>query len=236
VIYPYQKTAEGLDIVPIKDLQNNFPNLYQYLLLNKQDLEKRNILPKPKTPDEWYRYGRHQSLERCEVDAKIVVGVLAVGNKYAIDYHQTLIASGGTAGYCMITLPETTQYSIYYIQAILNSKYIEWYSSLIGEVFRGGYIARGTKILKQLPIPAIDFDNEQQKALHDNIAQQQEQLITIYQQVDQYRKNNERRKLVTAERGFNQLLAIQNKKLSELFGLDNLDNLIPSIQELYATH
>ncbi|MFK7948170.1 MAG: N-6 DNA methylase [Saprospiraceae bacterium] len=236
VIYPYRKTADGLDIVPIEDLQNNFPNLYQYLLSNKSNLEKRNILPKPQTANEWYRYGRHQSLERCEVDAKIVVGVLAIGNKYAIDYNQTLIASGGTAGYCMITLPENSPYSIYYIQAVLNSKYIEWYSSLIGEVFRGGYIARGTKILKQLPIPTINFDNEQQQILHDDIAKRQKYLIAEYQKVDQYRKNNERRKLVRTERGFNQILAIQNEKLTELFGLEDLDTLVPSIQELYATH
>jgi len=236
VIYPYHKSVNRLDAVPIDILKNNHPRLYQYLYLHKADLEKRNILPKPKTPDEWYRYGRHQSLERCEVDAKIVVGVLAVGNKYAIDFHQTLIASGGTAGYCMITLPENSPYSIYYIQAILNSKYIEWYSSLIGEVFRGGYIARGTKILKQLPIRKIDFENEVEKALHDDISERQKQLIDEYQKLDTYRKNSNRRKLVQSERLFNRLLKTQNKKLSELFGLEDLDSLIPSIKELYATH
>lgn len=236
VIYPYQKMGNRLDAVPIDKLQNDYPKLYDYLLLNKADLEKRNILPTPKTPHEWYRYGRHQSLERCEVDAKIVVGVLAVGNKYAIDFHQTLIASGGTAGYCMVTLPENSPYSIYYIQAVLNSKYIEWYSSLIGEVFRGGYIARGTKILKQLPIRAIDFENEYEKALHDDISQRQKQLIDEYQKLDTYRKNNERRKAIQAERLFKRLLKAQNEKLKELFGLGDLDSLIPSIQELYATH
>jgi hypothetical protein len=55
-----------------------------------------------------YGYGRHQSLEKCDVPAKIIVGVLSQGNKYAIDYYRTLISSGGTAGYCMITLPDDT--------------------------------------------------------------------------------------------------------------------------------
>ncbi len=123
------------------------------------DNPKRDIKPTPETDNEWYRYGRHQSLDKCDVPAKIIVGVLSQGNKYAIDYYGTLISSGGTAGYCMITLPEDFAYSIYYIQALLNSKYLEWFSALNGEVFRGGYIARGTKVLKKFPIRLIDFQD-----------------------------------------------------------------------------
>jgi hypothetical protein len=99
-------------------------------------------------------------LDSCGLPQKIIVGVLSVGDKYAIDIHGTLISSGGTAGYCVVAVPETSDYSIYYIQAILNSKYLEWFSALYGEVFRGGYIARGTKVLKNLPIRKIDFSKQ----------------------------------------------------------------------------
>jgi hypothetical protein len=111
---------------------------------------KRDIKPRPKTTNEWHRYGRHQSLDNCGLSQKIIVGVLSVGDKYAIDTYGTLISSGGTAGYCVVALPDDCKYSIYYLQAILNSKYLEWFSALHGEVFRGGYIARGTKVLKNL--------------------------------------------------------------------------------------
>lgn len=88
---------------------------------------------------------------------------LSLSDKYAIDKKGTLVSSGGTAGYCLVSTPADCQYSIYYIQAILGSVQGEWLASLYGEIFRGGYIARGTKVLKQIRIPTIDFSNIEEK-------------------------------------------------------------------------
>ena len=79
--------------------------------------------------------------------------------KYAVDTQGTLVSSGGTAGYCMISRPANCKYSIYYIQALLASRQGEWLATLYGEVFQGGYIARGTKVLKQIPIRTINFND-----------------------------------------------------------------------------
>ncbi|MCI2228290.1 N-6 DNA methylase [Polaribacter sp. MSW13] len=236
VIYPYLKTKKGIQFVEIDKLETNYPNLFAFLnhYKNKLDNSKRDIKPTPETENEWYRYGRHQSLEKCDVPAKIIVGVLAKGNKYAIDYFGTLISSGGTAGYCMITLPNNFPYSIYYIQALLNSKYLEWFSALIGEVFRGGYIARGTKVLKKLPIKTIDFNSKEEKLKHDKIATIQEELINIQEKIDKNRTNN--RKLIPLQRQFE----IQKKELEQtlkiLYNLGESDSLIPLISEIYATN
>jgi len=172
VIYPYRDNTGRIEFITINELETNYPFAFKYFQFYKKVLAnpKRDIKPVPETKNEWYRFGRHQSLEACNVKAKIIVGVLSKGDKYAIDYNGTLISSGGTAGYCMITPPESSPYSIFYIQALLNSKYLEWISALYGEVFRGGFIARGTKILKRLPLKLIDFGNPNEKSLHDEIA------------------------------------------------------------------
>jgi type I restriction-modification system DNA methylase subunit len=230
VIYPYKKNKDEIDFVELNELIKNYPFLYRYLNSHKTKLIKRDIKPSPETQDEWYRYGRHQSLDRCEVDAKIIVGVLATGDKYAIDYNQTLISSGGTAGYCMISLPDDCPYNIYYIQAILNSKYLEWCSGLMGEVFRGGYIARGTKVLKRLPIKTINFANKEEKATHDDIAKRQEQLILLYNKSQQLGKRG-----AGLRRRFDSLIQEQQERLKALYGLEKKDSLVPSIEELYAT-
>jgi len=236
VIYPYLKTKKGIQFVEIDKLKTNYPNLFSFLnhYKSKLDNSKRDIKPTPETANEWYRFGRHQSLDKCDVPAKIIVGVLAQGNKYAIDYYGTLISSGGTAGYCMITLPDDFAYSIYYIQALLNSKYLEWFSALIGEVFRGGYIARGTKVLKKLPIRIIDFDNKKEKAIHDKIASIQKELIGIQGQIDKNKGNN--RKLIPLQRQFDSQKNELDKTLYTLFNLGESDNLIPLISKLYATN
>lgn len=236
VIYPYKKTTEGVVFIEIDELEKKFPFAFQYLSTFKNELSdpKRDIKPEPKSNDEWYRYGRHQSLEKCEVPEKIVVGVLSVGNKYAIDTYKTLISSGGTAGYCMITLPENTPYSPFYIQALLNSKYLEWYSSIIGEVFRGGYIARGTKILKKLPIKTIDFSKKEEKKLHDEIVRTQKELIEIQGELDENSKNS--RVLIPLQRKFENAKNNLNTLLEELFNVGDEDFIIPLISKIYEAH
>lgn len=230
VIYPYFKDENGnIKFVDIGSMRERYPNAYEYLLSHKDRLEERDVKPEPENDDEWYRYGRHQALDRCDVPAKIVVGVLSQGDKYAIDYEHTLISSGGTAGYCMITLPEDSDYSIYYIQALLNSKYLEWYSSLLGEVFRGGYIARGTKVLKKLPIRKIDFENNDDKEIHDKIAKIQEDLISLQTEIDLNTGND--RTLTPLKRQFDELHRELDRVLKELFGLREQDELVPLISK-----
>ncbi len=232
VIYPYKKVKGKIEFIKIYELEKRFPEAFKYLNHYKNILAKRDIKPAPETENEWYRYGRHQSLDKCDVPAKIIVGVLSQGNKYAIDYYSTLISSGGTAGYCMITLGYDCLYSIYYIQALLNSKYLEWFSALYGEVFRGGYIARGTKVLKQLPIRVIDFENKVDKELHDSISQIQRLLIDKQGEIDII--NGNKRKLVILQRQFDALKKTQDNNLKQLFNLGEMDNSIPLISEIYG--
>lgn len=236
VIYPYTRTKTGVDVIPLTTIKKKFPLAYNYLQANKAVLNnsKRDIKPIPQTQNEWHRYGRHQSLDSCGLPQKIIVGVLSVGDKYAIDIHGTLISSGGTAGYCVVAIPENSEYSIYYIQAILNSKYLEWFSALYGEVFRGGYIARGTKVLKNLPIRKIDFTNTKEKSLHDKIVEVQKELINIYDQIDANAGN--KRTLTPLQNQFAREKTNLEKLLAKLYDLGEDDLLIPLIKELYEAN
>lgn len=236
VIYPYKSTKTGVGLISLKDIKKNYPAAYKYLLHHKNILNnpKRDIKPIPQTKDEWHRYGRHQSLNKLGLPEKIIVGVLSVGDKYAIDFYGTLISSGGTAGYCGVSLPQDSPYSIYYIQALLNSKYLEWYSALLGEVFRGGYIARGTKVLKSLPIRSIDFTSAKEKGLHDKIAKTQKELINIYDKIDS--NSGDTRTLTPLHRQFAGGKRNLGKLLAKLYHLGNDDPLIPLIKGLYEAH
>ena len=195
---------------------------------------KRDIKPKPETDNEWYRYGRHQSLENCILPEKIIVGVLSRGDKYAIYTHGALISSGGTAGYCAIGIPEDCPYSVYYIQAILNSKYLEWFCSIYGEVFRGGYIARGTKVLNRLPIRTIDFSDMAQKAPYDDIVRCQKELIDIFTEIDNHA--NDARQILPLRRQFTDKRSKMDHFLKLLYGLEGKDSRIPLIREIYEAH
>jgi hypothetical protein len=233
VVFPYTTTKTGVEVIPLATIRKNYPSAFDYLQKHKAILNspKRDTKPEPTSSDEWHRYGRHQSLDSCGLPEKIIVGVLSVGDKYAVDSHGTLISSGGTAGYCVIAIPTESDYSIYYVQAILNSKYLEWFSALYGEVFRGGYIARGTKVLKNLPTRTIDFTDAKEKAAHDNIVKTQKALIAIFDQMDASAGNN--RLLTPLQRQFKQEQSSLAKQLAALYNLGADDSAIPLIKELY---
>ena len=236
VFFPYKKDNDGhLQLIPLTTIQRRYPLFYTFLMAAKPELDKasRDIQPKPTTADEWYRYGRHQSLEACEVEEKMIVGVLAQTDKYAIDNNGTLVSSGGTAGYCLVSIPSDSQYSIYYIQAILGAIQGEWLASLYGEIFRGGYIARGTKVLKQIPIREIDFTDQNERNVHDDIADRQKRLIELGDKISKAAKN--RRSLIPLQRQFDLLKHEQQNVINMLYGMTNDEvSLIPKIKELYA--
>lgn len=234
VIYPYQVIKGKAEFIVEKQFKKNYPFAYKYLVNNKSRLAERDVKPIPKTKNEWYRYGRSQYLELGEIKEKIIIGVMSSGEKYPIDFSKTLHTAGGTAGYCSIYLSPKNQYSIYYLQAILNSRYVEWIIHLRGEVFRGGYIARGTKVLNNLPIRKIDFANVKDKPLHDKIVELQKELIKIQDGIDANIGN--KRALTPLQSQFSREKIALEKLLAKLYNLGNDDSLIPLIKELYEAN
>lgn len=238
VIFPYKKNCAGrLELISLATIQRLYPYFYAYLIDAKNELDKpsRDIKPAPTTPNEWYRYGRQQSLEACEVEEKMIVGVLSQADKYAIDNKGTLVSSGGTAGYCMVCVPTDKQYSIYYIQALLGSVQGEWLASLYGEIFRGGYIARGTKVLKQIPIRTINFTDDADVAKHNDIADRQKQLIAIGDKLAKVSGNP--RKTAPLQRQFEAMREQQQNAINSLYGMTKEEQLkIPLIKEIYAAN
>lgn len=236
VIYPYQNSQKGVQIIPLDVIQKKYPFAYDYFQKHKAVLSnpKRDIKPEPATTDEWHRFGRQQGLNIITKKEKIILGVLSSGDKYAIDDYGTLFTSGGTAGYCAITFPDNFSYSPYYIQAVLNSKYVEWFVILTGEVFRGSYFARGTKVLNNLPIRKIDFTNGNEKALHDKIVDSQKELISLQDQMDSNAGN--KRGLTPLQRQFEKEKENLAMLLAGLYDLGNDDPLIPLIKDLYEAN
>ena len=236
VIFPYKRRTDGkLDVIQLSTIQRKFPYFYNYLRVIKSELDRpdRDIKPAPTTANEWHRFGRHQSLEACEIAEKIIVGVLAQENKYAVDTNGTLVSSGGTAGYCLVSIPADSQYSIYYIQAILGSIQGEWLASLYGEIFRGGFIARGTKVLKQIPVRTIDFNNLADVTAHKEIVERQKSLISLGDRIAA--NGNNARKATPLKRKFELLKKEQQQAINNLYGMTEEEvSLIPKIKELYA--
>ncbi|MES2652982.1 MAG: Eco57I restriction-modification methylase domain-containing protein [Bacteroidota bacterium] len=237
VIYPYRINGSATELISLLEIEKKYPEAFKYLMLNEPKLNgaKRDIKPVPSNSNEWHRFGRSQGLNIVNKPEKIIVGVLSNGDKYSIDKYGTLFTSGGTAGYCAITLPDACPYSIYYLQAILNSKYVEWFVILTGEIFRGSYFARGTKVLNNLPIRQIDFSDKVQKDTHNRIANIQMILIGLQSEID--RNYGNKRIVDPLKRQFEIEKANLENELFMLYGLTvDLDKSIPTIKGLYEAN
>lgn len=174
IIFPY--TAAGT-LIDIETMQRDYAGTYQYLLdyyeylvpkcLNKG---KGRDIPNA-THETWYQYGRSQSLTAFINTPKLIVRVLSKEPMYAYDEKDMLIASGGTAGYCAVAALQGSKYDLSYIQAWLNHPYTEKYLTMMGSDFENGFTARGTYSLKTVPFIDLDFSDNGQKAIYDEVVE-----------------------------------------------------------------
>ncbi len=188
VIYPYfiQNIGNQLvaKIIPPDVMQATFSLAYQWLQHNQGVLEKRRMDARRSSTEEWYRYGRSQGLTVFENRPKIIVGINSLGDKYVYDETNTLLAPGGTAGECSISLfsdhPEKSPYDLYFILALLNHKAVEYFCRKRGNHTQHGWYGRGTSVLEEIPIPIIDLTTDNEKHhLYESIVAKCKELCEV---------------------------------------------------------
>lgn len=182
IIFPYDGDGKlyTLDI-----MQHTFPNTLSYLKDNYDELKPKQVdtagrrdVPHA-TKDTWYQFGRDQALTAFNDKTKLIVGVLSKKPKYLYDKSNLVIASGGTAGYCAIGEKQGSKYCLEYLQAYLTHPVTEKLLSIIGSDFEGGFYSRGTSVLEIIPIKKLDFGDEAQKELYDNVVSYSRRIYEI---------------------------------------------------------
>ncbi|MCP4357335.1 MAG: N-6 DNA methylase [Chloroflexi bacterium] len=228
VIFPYVVDRVNgrlaTTIIPPQTMQTDYPLAYAWLQHNQATLMRRDISPKPYPADEWYRFGRQQALATFENRAKIIVGVNSLGDKYVYDETNSLLASGGTAGECAIAAFQNknkrSPYDLQFIHALLNHKAIEFFCRKRGSPFRGGWFARGTAVLKEIPIPNIDITTDNpRRQLYREITSTNQKLHHIGHTLNSAASASERKRLERQQR------ALKNKMdgmINQLYGIEHL--------------
>jgi hypothetical protein len=184
----------------------------------------RDVRPVPSSAEEWYRYGRDQALTAFENRAKIVVGVNSLGDKYVYDDSNALLASGGTAGECAIAAfrgdDRRSLYDLYFILALLNHKAVEYFCRKRGSPFRGGWYARGTAVLKEVPVPAVQFPLTGERGqLYEKVAKACQTLCRLGVALDKVDSIAERTRL---ERQMSALKRDMDSAISALYGVSDV--------------
>lgn len=200
IIFPYDANGK---LISLDVMKTNYAGALAYLNDHYDELVPKSVSPKGKrdvpgaTSDTWYQYGRSQALSAFTNTPKLIVGILSKNPLYAYDKNDMLIASGGTAGYCAITLKSDCPYCLEYIQAWLNNPYTEKIISIYGSDFENGFVSRGTAVLKSLPFIPINFNDKGQKELYDRVVSS---TRLIYEINDRLQENVSKSKKQILER------------------------------------
>lgn len=182
IIFPYDANGK---LIPLDEMRQRYPGTLSYLQDHYDELVPKNVSPQGTrdvsgaSADTWYQYGRSQALSAFTNTPKLIVGILRKEPLYAFDQKDMLIASGGTAGYCAITLKPGCPYSLEYIQAWLSNPYTEKIISIYGSDFENGFVSRGTAVLKSLPFIPLNLEIREQKQIYDNVVNSTRKVYEI---------------------------------------------------------
>jgi len=156
LLFPY-KIDRYVKLISEEEFKREYPNCWQYLLDNKERLERRADVHKQLG---WYRYVYPKNLGMFE-RKKIMTQVLANKNSFALDEKGIYyFVGGGNAGGYGITLRGNHDYR--YILGLLNSKILEFYLKKISTIFRGGFYSYGRRFIEKLPIKLSKTSKEKQ--------------------------------------------------------------------------
>ncbi len=128
----------------------------------------------------WYSVSVPRNLHLFQTaKEKILTPLYAKGNKFAYDTcqdHQNFYTLTDTF---ILVKKEEVPLALKFILGILNSKFMNFYNTLVGKLKRDGYYEYSRNTLSQLPIPPIDFNNKKEKNLHDKIVQYVEKVLVL---------------------------------------------------------
>ena len=219
VIFPYTVEHGVGTIIPENDMMTNFPKAWEYMEDFEDDLSSRDM---SSTSAPWYAYGRPQGWWIDTKQEKIIVQVstkeyepVSLFDDGGMIYFQT----GATAGHVGLYVNPESEYSIFYILGIINSKAIDWVAKMVGSQFQADYIAHGKSYLLQYPIKKINFDDDADKVKHDEIVVIVKEIVDLREQQKNASTTREKERINTNIQTSKQNL---ETKINELYGIIDL--------------
>ena len=142
ILFPYEFGNNRYRAISEEKLKQNYPNAYNYLLENKEELEKR-ALDKGAL---WYEFGRSQGVQSIHKE-KIVLSTLVNGQ---INFYKVPKDVMMYSGLFIIKNKEFSDWTL--IENTLKSEEFYKYIRLTGKDFSGGYKSVTSKQIKEFKV------------------------------------------------------------------------------------
>ena len=135
IIFPYYQKGKKQVLYSIDEMKQLFPKTLKYFESFKEELCKRSI--NNMSENNWYQFGRSQSLKRFVKGEHLVWSVLATQGNYVYDTRTICFTGGGNGPFYGLEKKDDTKESLFYIQAVLNYWMIEMIVKSKASKFRG---------------------------------------------------------------------------------------------------
>ena len=156
LIFPYElvpgERRSRARLIQPDELANRFPVCWEYFNSRRAELEQRNITGGRATEQQWYQFGRSQSLTKFD-GPKIILPILSLEARYSYDDTNVMVTGGGNGPYYMVRPRPGALVSNYYLLAVLHHPLSESMVRTNTSVFRGGYYSHGKQFIEDIPIP-----------------------------------------------------------------------------------
>lgn len=156
LLFPYELDAEGVSLIDAATMGTRYPRAWAYLTSYRDDLRLReaqwdrdgNLIEAPFDDAQWYRFGRHQNLDKQEI-VKIVVPRIVANLACSVDRTGSVYLDNVDVGGIVIADGEEP----FFIAAMLNSPVANFVFRRISKPFRGSYFSANKQFIAPLPIP-----------------------------------------------------------------------------------
>lgn len=216
IIFPYKAVNGRPVLYSLAEMTEDFPHALAYLNRFKDKLDERNM--PGRTTENWFAFGRSQSLKRFLAGEHLVWPVLSTSSNYVYDNDMVVFTGGGNGPFYGIEKKATSQESIFYIQAILNHWLMELLVKSRASTFRGDYYSHGKQFIATLPIFKIDFENPAEVAKHQQIVEMVQNIMQLKEQLA-FAPNAARRTVL--EHSITAINAELNSAIDELYQVES---------------
>ncbi|MCB4862722.1 hypothetical protein K7W03_24350 [Sphingobium sp. PNB] len=149
ILFPYQRAGQTVRLIDADRLEKSFPLAWAYLRSHETDLRAREN--GGFDDDQWYRFGRHQNLDKQDIE-KLIVAQTVPGMRVCLDstaskYLNNVRVNG--------ILP-AEGIDIGYLSAVLNGPVCDWVFRRIAKPKDNQYFEANRQFIAPLPIPRAD--------------------------------------------------------------------------------
>lgn len=150
IIFPYTRENNTINLLDEDVLQQDYPNTYRYLsdkreILDKRDKGKGNY-------DEWFAYGRNQSLEQYE-HKMFFPHITPNTPNFVINNEENLLFYNGLA------LIADTERELEFMKRIMSSRIFWFYIINSSKPYGSGYFSLSRNYIKNFGV--YDFNEEE---------------------------------------------------------------------------